>query len=77
MLNTDDKDMEIKKQLFIQFVIEDNYEMALVQLVEMMNIDQGFEKKYAQSVMLRVFTLLDDTHPLISKFRSTLSRYTH
>jgi len=72
-----DADLELKKQLIIGYVIEENFELALLQLVEMMEFDQSYANNYAQSAMLRVFILLGDSHPLISKFRPNLRRYTH
>jgi len=77
LVNTNNIDLDLKRQLFIQYVIEGNFDAALLQLVEIMESDQGFDNNYAQSAMLRVFNLLGDKHPLISKFRPNLSRYTH
>ena len=70
-------DLDFLKQLFIQLVIEEHFEAALLRLVEMMEIDQSFDDNYAQTAMLRVFTLLGDSHPLIASFHPNLSRYTH
>ena len=70
-------DLELKQQWFIQLVIDEEYEAALSQLVEIMEVEQGFDDNYAQQAMLRVFILLGDAHPLISKFRPNLRRYTH
>ena len=77
-MKNNEADLELKKKMIIQYVIEENYEQALLQLVEMMEIEQGYANNYAQSAMLRVFVLLGDSHPsLVSKFRSNLRRYTH
>lgn len=77
LMKNNEADIELKKQLIIQYAIEEKYELALLQLVEMMEQDHSYENNYAQSAMLRVFTLLGDSYPLISKFRSNLRRYTH
>ncbi len=77
LMKINDADLELKKQLIIQLVIEEHYEHALLQLVAMMEMDQSYDDNYAQSAMLRIFTLLGGSHSLISQFRSNLRRYTH
>jgi len=77
LLTADDSNMELRRQRFIQLIIEQQFEMALEQLVAIMDREQDFDDNYAQQAMLRVFTVLEETHPVISKFRSNLMRYTY
>ena len=77
LIQSKTNDLKLKQQLIIQFVIEENFESALSQLVELMDAEQSFDDNYAQHAMLRIFTLLGGSHPLISKFRPNLGRYTH
>lgn len=71
------EDMTAKQQLIAQYVIQQQYELALQQLVSIMDTDPGYADNYAQKIMLRVFNLLGTDHPLIARYRPALRRYTH
>ncbi|UCB55467.1 MAG: tetratricopeptide repeat protein [Thiotrichales bacterium] len=70
-------DLEAKRQLTTQYVIEQEHEKALQQLANMMEIDPGYKDNYARGAMLRVFNILGSEHALVREFRSNLKRYTH
>lgn len=70
-------DIEARQQLAAHFVIHQEYEEALNQLVAIMDIDPAYNNKYAQQAMLKIFNILGTEHELASKFRPHLKRYTH
>ena len=70
-------DIEAKKQLSIHYVITEQYEKALQQLVEIMELDAAFRDNYAQKSMLKVFNIVGTDSDLASKFRPNLKRYIH
>jgi putative thioredoxin len=71
------EDLEIRQQLTAQYVVKQQYEEALKQLVEMMAIDPGYKDNYVRSAMLQVFNILGSDHPLVKEFRPSLKRYAH
>lgn len=70
-------DLGTKQQLAIQYVIKQQYENALQQLVNIMDIDPAYRDNYARSAMLKVFNILGSEHPLVRQFRPNLKRYAH
>ena len=70
-------DMGARQQLVAQYAVQQQYEQALEQLVNIIDIDPGYADNYAQKAMLRLFNLLGSEHPLVTKFRPTLKRYAH
>lgn len=70
-------DLDAKRQLTIQYVIDKQHEKALEQLVNIMEIDPGYQDNYARSAMLKLFNILGSEHTLVRKFRPNLKRYAH
>lgn len=70
-------DLSARQQLAAHFTIDLQYEQALQQLVEIMDIDQSYQDDFAQSAMLKLFTIVGSTSPLIAKYRNHLRRYRH
>ena len=70
-------DLQAKRQLCIQYVVQQAYESALQQLVDIMMIDPGYGDNYAQQAMLKIFSILGSGHPLIAQYRANLNRYIH
>jgi putative thioredoxin len=70
-------DLDAKQQLTIQYVIDQQYEKALEQLVNIMDIDPGYQDNYARSAMLKLFNILGSEHALVREFRPNLKRYAH
>jgi putative thioredoxin len=77
LLETSPQDWAIKQQLIAHFVIRQQYDQALEQLVNIMDTEPGYSDNYAQKAMLQVFNLLGSKHPLVAKYRPALRRYTH
>lgn len=69
--------LDVKRQIATYYVIHEQYEPALLELVKIMDLEQSYADNYAQKAMLRVFTILGLDHPLISKYRPYLKRYSH
>jgi putative thioredoxin len=71
------KNIEAKQQLSVHYVIEEQFEKALQQLSEMMEIDATYQNNYAQKSMLKVFNIIGSDSDLASRFRANLKRYAH
>ncbi len=76
-LQQEPEDLETRQQLTAQYVIKQQHEEALKQLVKMMDIDPGYNENYARSTMLKVFNILGSDHTLVKAFRPSLKRYAH
>ena len=76
-LDSSPDDIPAKQQLVARFVIQHQYEQALQQLVNIMDIDPGFADNYAQKATIRIFNLLGPEHELVTRFRPALRRYIH
>jgi putative thioredoxin len=63
--------------LFIQYVLQQEYEQALSILVEMMEQDAKYAENFPQKAMLKIFNILGAGHPLIGQYRPNLKRYIH
>ena len=70
-------DMSLRQQCVVQLVVQQQYESALQQLEAMMEIEKSYNHNYPQQAMLRIFRLLGDKHPLTTRYRSQLTRYSH
>lgn len=77
LLEASPQDVAVKQQLIAHYVIQQQYEPALQQLVSIMDTEPGYADNYAQKAMLRIFNLLGSDHPLIAQFRPALRRYSH
>ncbi len=65
------------KQMSAYFVIEKKYELALLQLEKIIELECHYDKNYARIAMLHIFTLLGEEHNLKLKFRPLLVKYAH
>lgn len=70
-------DLEARQQLTIQYIVEQQHEKALEQLVTMMDAEPGYQDNYARRAMLKVFNILGSDHALVREFRPNLKRYAH
>jgi putative thioredoxin len=77
LLEASPQDWAIKQQLIAHYVIQQQFEQALEQLVNIMETEPGYADNYAQKAMLRLFNLLGPGHPLVATYRPALRRYTH
>lgn len=71
------EDYVAKQELIAHYVVAQQYEQALQQLVSIMDNDPGYADNYAQKAMLRIFNLLGSEHPLAVSYKSALRRYTY
>ncbi|MGB5275932.1 MAG: tetratricopeptide repeat protein [Gammaproteobacteria bacterium] len=69
--------LEAKQQLIAKYVIKQQHDKALEQLVNLMKIDSGYQDNYARSAMLKVFNILGSEHALVKAYRPSLKRYAH
>ena len=76
-VDSDAEDLSAQRQLTNRYVIEQQYDKALDQLVNMMEIDRSFDDNYAQKAMLKIFNILGNEHALIAQYRPYLKRYCH
>ncbi len=73
-----DKDnLENIKKLSSYYVIEKQYEPALLELKKMIEIKFDFEAGYARIAMLKIFSLLGEDNDLVHKYRPLLAKFTH
>ena len=70
-------DVEARQQLTARYVVQQMYEEALNELVNVMDIDPGYQENYAQQAMLKIFNILGNENALVGQFRPYLKRYTH
>ena len=70
-------DLNVRRQLFLQYVLQSDYEPALQQLVQMIELDASFDDNYPQQAMLKLFNVLGPEHPLVGQYRPNLKRYIH
>ncbi|MFV2059751.1 MAG: tetratricopeptide repeat protein [Gammaproteobacteria bacterium] len=59
------------------YVIEQNYESALLQLEKIINLNHKFDESYARKAMLKIFNIIGDDNNLAQKFRPLLLKYSH
>ncbi|MDH5777273.1 MAG: tetratricopeptide repeat protein [Gammaproteobacteria bacterium] len=70
-------DLRALRQLAIQYVVMEEYEKALQQLVAIMEIDPAYKENYPQKAMLKIFNILGSEHELIEQYRPNLNHYIH
>lgn len=70
-------DLDARSQLAMHYVIGQQYEQALQQLVRIMHVDASYRDDYARRAMLKLFNILGAGHELVSRFRPELKRYAH
>jgi len=58
-------------------VLVQQFEQALEQLVLIIDLGPTYQNNSALQVMLKVFNLVGNGHPLIRQFRASLQRYSH
>lgn len=76
-LESEPNDLGLQQQWVTHLVVQQQYETALEQLLAMMDIDKTHNDNYPQRTMLSLFRLLGDDHPLTTRYRNRLMRYSH
>jgi len=67
----------LKVQLIADYVITQQYELALQPLITVMESEPHYQQNYPQLAMLRIIKLLGHDHPLIGQYRAQIQRYAH
>lgn len=70
-------DLHAKVELSAFYILNGEFETALQLLVDIMELEQGYQDNYAQKSMLKIFNILGADHDLVKHFRPNLLRYTH
>ena len=70
-------DQDLLRQLFVHYMVEQEYDAALKCLLAIMDIDRTYQENYAMEAMLKVFNILGEHHPLSKEYRLKLRQYTH
>lgn len=70
-------DLAVKRKFVTALVTEQQFEEALQLLVEIMEMDPGYQENYAQQAMLKIFAIVGTDDPLVDIFGPNLRRYVH
>ncbi|QKT04726.1 thioredoxin [Ectothiorhodospiraceae bacterium 2226] len=73
----DPSDLGARYQLAARRVLNGEYEAALEQLLEILRRDRTYADDAARKAMIKVFSLLGDKGPLVSRYRQQLSLALH
>jgi len=76
-LDSHPDNLPLREQLVAHYVMHQQYDLALNELLVIMETDMTYHDNYPQQAMLRIFKLLGSEHPLVAQYRSNLTRYTH
>ena len=71
-LEQDPDDLQARHQLAALRLIEDDYEGAMHQLLEIMGRDRRFGDGAGRLGLLAVFRILGNEHPLVAKYRQSM-----
>lgn len=69
----DPKDLEARLKLSARRVLEENYEAAMDQLLEVIRRNKGYRDDVARKSMLALFEMLGRENPLVGRYRSLLA----
>lgn len=76
-ISRDPEDLEARYQLAAVNLLEDNYEGALQQLLEIMQRDPEFMDAVGRRGTTAIFSILGSTHPLVREYRNHLLNILH
>ena len=68
---------EARYQLSALKLVEDDYEGAMGQLLEIMRRDRGFRDDVGRNGLLAIFGILSNKGPLVERYRSPLMDHLH
>lgn len=74
VLEANADDLQARFELSQHFVMQQKYEEAMKQLLEIIRQDRNFNDGEARKTMIRVFELLGGRGPLVTKYRGQLAR---
>jgi putative thioredoxin len=76
-LNESPDNLELRKQLSAWYVTEQQFELAINELITIIETNKTFDNNYPKHALLKIFTLLGYEHELVKKYRTKLNHYTH
>lgn len=68
--------LSTRKQLSAWYVVENNFEMAISELIRIIEIDKNYDEKYPKTALLKIFAILGKEHELVNQYRYILKQYT-
>ncbi len=71
-IEADPGDLEARQQLAALRLIDDDYDDAMGQLLEIMRRDRAFGAGAGRQGLLAVFRILGDDHPLVGRYRQAM-----
>ena len=72
-IEQDKKDSEAHYQLSAHYILQGRIEEALDQLLQIVMYDRAYNDDAGKNGLLKLFTLLGNTHPLVNKYRRKLA----
>ncbi len=76
-IEADGTNLEARYQLSALKLVEDDYEGAMEQLLEIMRRDRGFRDDAGRNGLLAIFGLLNNKGPLVERYRSLILDHVH
>ena len=71
------QDLEARYQWAALWLVNDDYEAALIQMLEITRRDGSFHNHIGRKGMLAIFKLLGHDHELVAKYKPKMTQYTH
>ncbi|MHB1245014.1 MAG: tetratricopeptide repeat protein [Sulfuriferula sp.] len=76
-ITQDTNDLEARYQLAAVFLVADNMDSAMAELLEIVRRDRGFRQDIGRRGLVSLFDLLGATHPLTAQYRPQLVNALH
>jgi len=70
-------ELAARKKLAALCVLQKDYENAFKQLIAIMDVDRFYDDHFARHSCLKLFKILGQDHPMVSRLRPELLRYSH
>lgn len=73
-IQQDDTDLEARYLLASHYATEEDYEAALVLLLEILRHDKTYREGKTKESIIDIFNMLGSKHPLVSKYRPQMAK---
>jgi putative thioredoxin len=73
----DPDDLEARYRLSAVMLTQDEYELAMMQLLEIIRRDSSFQHQAGRDGLLAIFTLLGENDERVHRYRTLLNKITH
>lgn len=70
----DDGNLDARFSLACRYVMEEDYEAALALLLEILRRNKSYKEGLARESVLKIFTIIGTTDPLVGKYRPQLAK---